>query len=40
MADLLIGHPNTMGQDAPDDANENYWNYGLFLQDDWRVIPG
>ena len=39
MADFLIGHPNTMGQDSPDDANENYWNYGLFVQDDWRVMP-
>jgi outer membrane receptor protein involved in Fe transport len=39
ISDFLIGHPNTMGQDSPDDANENYWNYGLFLQDDWRAIP-
>jgi outer membrane receptor protein involved in Fe transport len=39
MADFLIGHPNTMGQDSPDDANANYWNYGFFAQDDWRVIP-
>jgi outer membrane receptor protein involved in Fe transport len=39
MADFLIGHPNSMSQDSPDDANENYWNYGFFLQDDWRVFP-
>jgi hypothetical protein len=39
LADFLIGHPNTMGQDSPDDANENYWNYGFFVQDDWRIIP-
>lgn len=39
MADFLIGRPNSMSQDSPDDANENYWNYGLFLQDDWRVNP-
>jgi outer membrane receptor protein involved in Fe transport len=39
MADFLIGHPNTMGQDSPDDANENYWNYGFFVQDDWRILP-
>lgn len=39
IADLLIGHPNTMGQDSPDDANENYWNYGGFFQDDWRIMP-
>jgi hypothetical protein len=28
-----------MSQDSPDDANENYWNYGAFVQDDWRVVP-
>jgi outer membrane receptor protein involved in Fe transport len=39
MADFLIGHPNTMSQDSPDNANANYWNYGFFLQDDWRVFP-
>ena len=39
MADFLIGHPNSMSQDSPDDANENYWNYGAFVQDDWRVDP-
>jgi outer membrane receptor protein involved in Fe transport len=39
MADFLIGHPNTMSQDSPDDANENYWNYGGFVQDDWRLFP-
>lgn len=39
IADLLIGRPNTMGQDSPDDANEGYWNYGFFAQDDWRIIP-
>ena len=39
MADFLIGHPNAMSQDSPDDANENYWNYGFFFQDDWRALP-
>ena len=39
ISDFLIGHPNTMSQDSPDDANENYWNYGAFLQDDWRIVP-
>jgi outer membrane receptor protein involved in Fe transport len=39
ISDFLIGHPNAMSQDSPDDANENYWNYGFFAQDDWRVIP-
>src|ERR1035437_5888908 len=39
ISDFLIGHPNAMSQDSPDDANENYWNYGFFLQVDWRMIP-
>ncbi|WP_353068875.1 TonB-dependent receptor [Tunturibacter empetritectus] len=39
IADFLIGHPNAVGQDSPDDANANYWNYGIFGQDDWRITP-
>jgi hypothetical protein len=39
MADFLIGHPNTYGQDSPDNANANYWNWGIFAQDDWRFTP-
>ena len=39
MADFLIGHPNTYGQDSPDNANANYWNWGLFAQDDLRLTP-
>ena len=39
IGDFLIGRPNTMSQDSPDDANENYWNYGFFVQDDWRILP-
>lgn len=39
MADFLIAHPNTMGQDSPDNGNANYWNYGVFAQDDWRATP-
>ena len=37
IADFLIGHPNAMSQDSPDDGNANYFNYGFFAQDDWRV---
>lgn len=37
ISDFLIGHPNAMSQDSPDDANEAYWNYGFFLQDDWHM---
>jgi outer membrane receptor protein involved in Fe transport len=39
ISDFLIGHPNSMGQDSPDDANANYWNYGFFAQDDFRPLP-
>ena len=38
ISDFLIGHPNTMSQDSPDDANENYWDYGFFVQDDWHPL--
>ena len=39
ISDFLIGHPNAMSQDSPDDGNANYFNYGFFAQDDWRVLP-
>ena len=39
ISDFLIGHANTYGQDSPDDANANYWNWGIFAQDDWRFTP-
>jgi outer membrane receptor protein involved in Fe transport len=39
IADFLIGHPNQAGQDSPDNGNENYFNYGLFAQDDWHLLP-
>ncbi len=39
VSDFLIGRPFQMSQDSPDDANENYWNYGAFLQDDWKLLP-
>lgn len=38
ISDLLIGKPNQMSQDSPDDANENYWNYGAFVEDNWRLL--
>jgi outer membrane receptor protein involved in Fe transport len=38
ISDFLIGHPNAMSQDSPDDGNANYFNYGLFAQDDWRPL--
>jgi hypothetical protein len=33
IADFLIGHPNAVSQDSPDDANEKYFNYGAFAQE-------
>jgi outer membrane receptor protein involved in Fe transport len=39
MADFQIGHANTYSQDSPDNANANYWNWGLFAQDDLRFTP-
>ncbi|HEX8712453.1 MAG TPA: TonB-dependent receptor, partial [Terracidiphilus sp.] len=37
ISDFLLGKPAQMSQDSPDNANENYWNYGFFMQDDWRM---
>jgi len=37
ITDFFFGRPNTMGQDVPVYANANYFNYGLFFQDDWRI---
>ncbi len=39
ITDFLFGTPNSMAQDVPVYANANYFNYGLFFQDDWRVFP-
>jgi outer membrane receptor protein involved in Fe transport len=39
ISDFLIGRVFQMSQDSPDDANANYWNYGVFLQDNWKILP-
>lgn len=39
ITDFILGRPNTMGQDVPVYANVNYFNYGAFFQDDWRILP-
>jgi hypothetical protein len=39
ITDFLFGSPNSMEQDVPVYANANYFNYGFFLQDDWRAFP-
>jgi outer membrane receptor protein involved in Fe transport len=39
ISDFVLGIPATMNQDVPEYANANYWNTGLFAQDDWRIVP-
>jgi len=39
ITDFLFGSPNSMGQDVPVYANANYFNFGAFFQDDWRILP-
>jgi hypothetical protein len=39
ITDFFFGSPNSMEQDVPVYANANYFNYGIFLQDDWRALP-
>jgi hypothetical protein len=39
ISDLFFGRPNTFNQDSPVYANANYFNYGAFFQDDWRIHP-
>jgi outer membrane receptor protein involved in Fe transport len=39
LSDFLAGTPATMNQDTGLYANANWYSYGLFAQDDWRVNP-
>ncbi|MEO6802917.1 MAG: carboxypeptidase regulatory-like domain-containing protein [Granulicella sp.] len=39
LSDFLAGTPVSMAQDTGEYANANYFNYGLFVQDDWRILP-
>ena len=39
IVNFMYGSPNSMGQDVPVYANANYFNYGIFFQDDWRATP-
>jgi len=38
-ADYLLGLPVTMNQDAPETALYNFFQAGLFVQDDFKVLP-
>lgn len=39
LSDFLLGQVRTMNQDAPITKIDNGWYYGLFFQDDFRVMP-
>ena len=39
ISDFVLGIPASMNQDVPEYADANYWNLGLFAQDDWRLTP-
>jgi len=39
LSDFLTGIPVSMAQDTGLYANANYFNYGVFAQDDWRLLP-
>jgi outer membrane receptor protein involved in Fe transport len=39
LSDFVAGIPAGMGQDTGLYANANWYSYGLFAQDDWRLRP-
>jgi outer membrane receptor protein involved in Fe transport len=39
LSDFLAGVPASMQQDTGLYANANWYSYGLFAQDDWRILP-
>lgn len=39
LSDFVLGVPAGMGQDTGLYANANWFSYGLFAQDDWRLRP-
>ena len=39
LSDFIAGIPSTMEQDTGEYAEANYFNYGVFVQDDWRILP-
>lgn len=38
LSDFLAGTPASFGQDTGLYANANYFSYGVFAQDDWRLL--
>jgi hypothetical protein len=39
LADFELGLPSAMEQDSPITPYTNSWNLGVFIQDDFRVVP-
>lgn len=39
LSDFMAGIPAGMGQDTPLYANASWYSYGLFAQDDWKLLP-
>jgi hypothetical protein len=39
LSDFMMGLPNTMEQDAPSITHMNSWYGGLFVLDDYRILP-
>ena len=39
LSDYLLGLPNSYEQDTGEYAEANYWSWGVFAQDDWRILP-
>ncbi len=39
LSDYISGIPNTFEQDTGEYADANWFNYAVFAQDDWRIIP-
>ena len=39
LSDFLAGTPVSMNQDTGLYANANWYSYGVFAQDDWRILP-
>jgi len=39
LSDFIKGYPNATEQDTGEYANANYFNYSVFAQDDWRILP-
>ena len=39
LSDFLAGTPVSMNQDTSVYANASWYSYGIFAQDDWRILP-